>query len=147
MTFPLYIASVDYELKYGDVINAGNVVVAVKGIGNYKDSIEGSYEISKASIASFIPEIKTIEINVLKYVENKAVLNTIGDIDISGYVVSGYGYLVFSSEYNLTEAIYYISYLICYYFLKIIFTICFIIIELKSTVLIIIACKLFYYTI
>ena len=98
--------NVDYELKYGDVINAGNVVVAVKGIGNYKDNIEGSYEISKASIASFIPEIKTIEINVLKYVENKAVLNTIGDIDISSYVVSGYGYLVFSSEYDLTEAIY-----------------------------------------
>lgn len=98
--------NVDYELKYGDVINAGNVVVAVKGIGNYKDSIEGSYEISKASIASFIPEIKTIEINVLKYVENKAKLNTIGDIDISSYVVLGYGYLVFSSEYDLTEAIY-----------------------------------------
>lgn len=98
--------NVDYELKYGDVINAGNVVVTVNGIGNYKDSIEGSYEISKASIASYIPEIKTIEINVLKYVENKAVLNTIGDIDISSYVVSGYGYLVFSSEYDLTEAIY-----------------------------------------
>ena len=61
-----YILGTDYEVEYSNNINIGTANVTIKGIGNYKGTIQKTFEITQTDLEIFSSKVQ-LEYNQIRF--------------------------------------------------------------------------------
>jgi len=99
----------DYELSYSNAIDVGEVVITIKGLGNYTGYATVSYHIIAADATDLAPVLTSIDVKIITVENGAARLTYFSDMDLSG-VTNEYGrWVVDSTIHTLNSPIYTVS--------------------------------------